>query len=127
MKYLLSYGIVHYMGRSWGQAIYGMAVVGIKVAQLNVLRTRITAKNFINDFQIPAQSANIRVGKSHIWGALPSLPPFTPMALLFSKLTSLNTRNTTYWSSVLFTSINNLQVVSTRTGIYTYLLCQGHS
>ena len=55
-----------YLGKNFGgQAIYGMAIVGIKVAQLNVL-LELQLRTSLMISQIPvAQSANNRVDKDH--------------------------------------------------------------
>ena len=54
------------------------SIVGIKVAQFNVLLELQLITSLVIS-QIPVESANTRVGKSHIWGgAAPSGPPLNP-------------------------------------------------
>ena len=51
------------------------SIVGIKVAQFNVLLELQLITSLVIS-QIPVESANTRVGKSHIWGG--SGPPLNP-------------------------------------------------
>ena len=50
------------------------SIVGIKVAQFNVLLELQLITSLVIS-QIPVESANTRVGKSHIWGVPPPLTP----------------------------------------------------
>ena len=53
-------------------------IVGIKVAQFNALLELQLITSLVIS-QIPVESANTRMGKSHIWGgAAPSGPPLNP-------------------------------------------------
>ena len=53
------------------------SIVGIKVAQFNVLLELQLITSLVIS-QIPVESANTRVGKNHIWGAPPPLAPLNP-------------------------------------------------
>ena len=56
--------------------------MGIKVAQFNVLLELQLITSLVIS-QIPVESANTRVGKSHIWeGTAPSGPPLNPPMLV---------------------------------------------
>ena len=54
------------------------SIVGIKVVQFNVLLELQLITSLVIS-QIPVESVNTRVGKSHIWeGTAPSGPPLNP-------------------------------------------------
>ena len=56
----------------WGQTIYKMAIVGIKVVQfIKALHELHATNNSINDSQIPVKSTNTKSGNTHIRGGRP--------------------------------------------------------